>query len=65
VVVTFFGTVENLYVFFSASIVRWEKMRERLEITLKRESVAYRGCVAPGAIRPVGAPPPPQGPTSQ
>jgi uncharacterized membrane protein len=37
VVVTFFGTVENLYVFFSASTVRWEKMRERLEITLKRE----------------------------
>jgi hypothetical protein len=35
--VTFFGTVENLYVFFSASTVRWEKMRERLEITLKRE----------------------------
>ncbi|KAI8781170.1 Zinc finger MYM-type protein 1 [Biomphalaria glabrata] len=37
VVVTFFGTVEKIYVFFSASTVRWEKMKELLGITLKRE----------------------------
>ncbi|XP_055877108.1 zinc finger MYM-type protein 1-like [Biomphalaria glabrata] len=37
VVVTFFGTVKKIYVFFSASTVRWEKMKELLGITLKRE----------------------------
>ncbi|KAI8761623.1 Zinc finger MYM-type protein 1 [Biomphalaria glabrata] len=37
VVVTFFGTVEKMYVFFSASTVRWKKMKELLGITLKRE----------------------------
>ncbi|XP_055869091.1 uncharacterized protein LOC129923188 [Biomphalaria glabrata] len=37
VVVTFFGTVEKIYVFFSASTVRLEKMKELLGIKLKRE----------------------------
>lgn len=37
-IITFFGTVEQVYVFFSASTIRWKKMTERLNVTVKRES---------------------------
>ena len=37
-IITFFGTVEQVYVFFSGSTIRWEKMEEKLNFTVKRES---------------------------
>ena len=39
---TYFSTVQNLYVFFSASTVRWEAMREHLGIALKKECQTHR-----------------------
>jgi hypothetical protein len=38
VVVTFFGTVENIYLFFSRSTQRWHKLKEVLPLTVKPES---------------------------
>ena len=38
VVVTFFGTLENIYSFFSHSTIRWEELKRVLPITVKRES---------------------------
>ena len=40
-VVTFFGTIENIYLFFSRSTFRWENMREALKISVKRESETH------------------------
>ena len=37
-IVTLFGTIENIYMFFTWSTLRWEKMREALKISVKRES---------------------------
>ena len=34
-VVTFFGTLENIYSFFSHSTIRWEKLKRVLPITVK------------------------------
>jgi len=36
--VTFFGTIQEVFVFFSASTTRWKKMSEKLELTVKKES---------------------------
>jgi hypothetical protein len=36
VVVTFFGTVESIYLFFSRSTIRWEELKKVLPITVKR-----------------------------
>ncbi len=38
VVVTFFGTVESIYSFFSRSILRWHKLKEVMPLTVKPES---------------------------
>ncbi|GBM23868.1 hypothetical protein AVEN_208504-1 [Araneus ventricosus] len=38
VMVTFFGTIQALYVFFSRSISRWEKLVSTIPITVKFES---------------------------
>lgn len=38
VVVTFFGTIEALYVFFSQSTIRWDLLKSTVKKTLKRES---------------------------
>lgn len=38
VVVTFFGTLESIYSFFSHSTIRWEELKRALPITVKRES---------------------------
>ena len=37
-IITFFGTVEQVYVFFSVSTIWWNKMEEKLNFTVKRES---------------------------
>ena len=37
-IVTFFGTVEQIYVFFSSSTSRWAKMEAKLNRNVKRES---------------------------
>ncbi|KAL3832338.1 hypothetical protein ACJMK2_023990 [Sinanodonta woodiana] len=36
--VTFFGTIQEVYVFFLASKIRCKKMSEKLELTVKKES---------------------------
>ena len=36
--VTFFGTIETVYLFFACSILRWEKLKQAVSITIKRES---------------------------
>lgn len=38
VVVTFFGVVESIYVFFARSTIRWDELRKVVPITVKRES---------------------------
>ena len=37
-IVTFFGTVQEVYNFFSASTTRWKKMAEKIKLTVKKES---------------------------
>ena len=37
-IITFFGTIEQVYVFFSGFTIRWKKMEEKLNFTVKRES---------------------------
>lgn len=37
-VVTFFGTVESIYLYFSRSTLRWEELKKAIPITVKRES---------------------------
>eukprot|EP00731_Ephydatia_muelleri_P001290 Em0001g1290a len=37
-VITFFGTVQEVYSFFSGSTTRWKKMSEMLDLTVKKES---------------------------
>lgn len=36
-VITFFGTIENIYNFFSRSTLRWEQLKNAVSITVKRE----------------------------
>ena len=36
--VTFFGTIETVYLFFARSTLRWEKLKQAVPITVKRES---------------------------
>lgn len=36
--VTFFETVESIYLFFSRSTIRWEEFKKAVPITVKRES---------------------------
>ena len=38
IVVTFFGTLESIYSFFSHSTIRWEELKRALPIIVKRES---------------------------
>lgn len=38
IVITFFGTIQAIYVFFSRSTLRWEELKKTLPITVKRES---------------------------
>ena len=35
-VVTFFRTVESIYVFFSRSSLRWEQLKKAIPVTVKR-----------------------------
>ena len=37
-IITFFGTVQKVYSFFSGSTTRWKKMSEMLDLTVKKES---------------------------
>ena len=37
-VITFFGTLENIYLFFSRSTTRWEELKRVVPIPVKRES---------------------------
>ena len=37
IVVTFFGTIEKIYTFFSASTLRWEELENVLPLVVKRE----------------------------
>ena len=37
-IITFFGTVQEVYSFFSGSTTRWKKMSEMLDLTVKKES---------------------------
>ena len=38
IVITFFGTVESIYLFFSRSTLRWEQLKDAVKITVKREA---------------------------
>ncbi len=38
ITVTFFGTIEALYVFFSCSTQRWEKLKAVVPVALKSDS---------------------------
>ena len=35
---TFVGTIEQVYVFFSSSAGRWTQMTDKIPVTVKRES---------------------------
>ena len=37
-VVTFFGTINSMYKFFSVSTIQWQQLKDYLPITVKRES---------------------------
>ena len=37
-IITFFGTVQEVYSFFSGSTTHWKKMSEMLDLTVKKES---------------------------
>ena len=38
IVITFFGTVESIYLFFSHSTLQWEQLKNAVKITVKREA---------------------------
>ena len=38
IVITFFGPVENIYLFFSHSTLRWEQLKNAVKITVKQEA---------------------------
>ena len=38
IVITFFGTVESIYLFFSRSTLRWKQLKNAVKITVKREA---------------------------
>ena len=50
--VTFFGTIEALYVFFARSTQRWEKLKTAVPVVLKSESKT-RWSARVEAVRPV------------
>lgn len=52
VMVTFFGTVQAVYVFFSRSTYRWERLKKNLHITVKAESET-RWSARADAVRPI------------
>ncbi|XP_066941102.1 zinc finger MYM-type protein 1-like [Macrobrachium rosenbergii] len=52
VMVTFFGTVQAVYVFFSRSIYRWERLKKNLPISVKAESET-RWSARADAVRPI------------
>ncbi len=37
IVITFFGTIETIYTFFSRSTLRWEQLKNAVSITVKRD----------------------------
>ncbi|CAH1959437.1 unnamed protein product [Acanthoscelides obtectus] len=50
--VTFFGTIESLYAFFSRSTSRWEKLKEAIPVVIKSKSET-RWSANVEAIKPV------------
>ncbi|KAL3179499.1 hypothetical protein MRX96_007750 [Rhipicephalus microplus] len=50
---TFFGTIEALYVFFSRSTYRWEKLKNAVPVVVKSESET-RWSARVEAVKPVG-----------
>ncbi|CAH1973136.1 unnamed protein product [Acanthoscelides obtectus] len=50
--VTFFGTIESLYAFFSRSTSRWEKLKEAIPVVIKSKSES-RWSANVEAIKPV------------
>ncbi|XP_066958133.1 zinc finger MYM-type protein 1-like [Macrobrachium rosenbergii] len=52
VTVTFFGTLDALYNFFSRSTMRWDKLRKAMPITLKSESET-RWSAREEAVKPI------------
>ena len=50
--VTFFGTIEALYVFFSHSTLRWEKLKNSVPVVVKSESET-RWSARVEAVKPV------------
>ncbi|XP_066965455.1 uncharacterized protein [Macrobrachium rosenbergii] len=52
ITVTFFGTLDALYNFFSRSTMRWDKLRKAMPITLKSESET-RWIAREEAVKPV------------
>ncbi|XP_072172633.1 zinc finger MYM-type protein 1-like [Diadema setosum] len=50
--VTFFGTIEAMYVFFSRSTQRWEKLKRALPVAVKSESET-RWSARTEAVKPV------------
>ena len=38
IIITFFGTIEPLYVFFSRSTQQWEKLKNAMPVVVKSES---------------------------
>ncbi|CAN7942344.1 unnamed protein product [Ixodes pacificus] len=49
---TFFGTIETLYVFFSRSTHRWEKLKDAVPVVVKSESDTIRSARVE-AVKPV------------
>ena len=52
VVITFFGTVESIYLFFSRSTTRWEELKRIVPITVKRE-YKTRWSARPEAVKAI------------
>ena len=50
--VTFFGTIEALYLYFSRSTLRWQKLKQTLPVTVKAESET-RWSARAEAVRPI------------
>ena len=45
-VITFFGTVESIYLFFSRSTLRWEQLKDAVKITVKWEAETRWSAIA-------------------
>ncbi|GBP91129.1 hypothetical protein EVAR_24081_1 [Eumeta japonica] len=52
IMVTFFGIIESLYVFFSRSTLRWEKLKKSVPVVVKSESET-RWSAKVEAVKPV------------